>query len=108
MPQTKQSGQEANRQGRARAKVIANRIGAKMASDSPYPRSNLCTFRGKPAGIKSASHKGASIVVLDTMIELTATKIAAFEWPKNRWRVYTIPSSNIRNVGARAIRPKGA
>ena len=107
MSQTKKSGQKGNRDGRQRARLIADHIGAKMAPEGAH--SNVCTFRGKRAGIKSAAYyRGAGINVLDSMIRQTAITIAAFERPKNLWRVYSIKSANIPKLGTRIFNPKNA
>lgn len=93
MTQDRDSGADADAFGRNNALVIAEAIGANLAS--PHT-SNEAVYEGRKTVLKSAKSKTTKVGVTYLMLERLDSVIGAFEQDDGRWLIIELDAAEYR------------
>ena len=102
MPQDQETGANGNSFGRKTSRVIAEKIGAKMLTQT----SNEATYNGNSIVIKCASKKTTNIGVTFKMLNRLDSIIGSFEQEGGAFELYTLAVEAFR-ANMRATKSKG-
>jgi len=98
--QTRETGRSSAIWGKAVARLIAKKIGAKMDPlRGASPRSNLCMFGGKKAGIKTAGWGNRTFLVYKKILQVTSVTLFAIETDRNTFQVFKVQSLLVPKIG---------